>query len=176
MICASFIGPDPQGTIFFQSPQGTLQPMFSVQNSKSKPHVTMHRILPNGHMAPFSTATISSMSGSIKVSIEGQPEIKMELSYTQGTPDHEFRSPMGHKFRWKYGGWGDIRELYDDSNKNLVATYKASGHSSRLDILVQDTNQFVDMIVALSVSVYMNDRKDDKQLKVMGKIVGHLAG
>jgi hypothetical protein len=177
MAYATFFGPDHQGTIYYQDPRGMRQPMFNVQTSKSKPNVQMHRILPNGHMVPFSTASWSSMSGSVKVSVEGSPEIKMELSYAKGTPDLEFKTPAGHKLRWKYGGWGNTRELHDDRTKSLIATYKvSSGDSSQLDILVQDTNQFVDMVIALAVSVGMNDRKDDKQLGRMGKIVGALAG
>lgn len=168
-----FIGPDKSDTIFVQDTSGVKTPMFTVQSSKhSKPNVEVFRLLANGVQQPFSTATFSSMSGSITLSVKGH-EVKLKDSMGDGP---SFDGPHG-KLKWKYSSMGGKIILQDEA-KNKLARYQYKD-VPKLEIFVQGDEFFVDLVVASGVAITVKKGKDASDAKGVAtafKVIGALAG
>ncbi|KAK5086982.1 hypothetical protein LTR05_004153 [Lithohypha guttulata] len=195
----TFIGPSPQSSSLsslFSSADvastisiynvntNTTMPIFSVHTSKhSKPNLVINRILPNNAEAPFATATLSSMSGNIAISLysrTGQEiPITMESDWASAS-SRTFQSSMGN-FRWKHQDSElGYKMVTDDQERRKLATWQEmSGSGSttgypRLEFYVQPaSDEFVEMVLATGLAAMKADEKEAKQV---GKIFEALAG
>lgn len=174
--CVTFVGPDENGITYVKDPYGNRTPLLAVSMTGSKPNVMMMRIYPNGQQVPFSSATFSSMSGSITVPVAGY-EIKMRLDGVTG--GREFDSPLGGgKMKWTPTGWGNEFELKDERKVKVAHLNASKGAEGlpTLSIFVQASDPFVDMVLAQGMATYMQHKKDDKDAVTALKVIGKIAG
>lgn len=175
----TFVGPDKQNTVYIQNTQGTRTAMFTVNYSKrSKPRLSVNRVIPNGQHQPFFTSHTSSMSGKTRINIHNR-EMKMEVSYESVQLRREFDGPMG-KLSWFPSGWGSDQKL-KDKNGTVLAKFSTkidsgSGKEPQLAIFVQCDDALVDLIVATGLTVYHDAMREKNQAEVVSELVGGLLG
>jgi hypothetical protein len=148
-------------------------------NAKSKPQVQLARILPNNLQQPLGTASYSSMSGSVRINIQGLPEVKMEQSWEGLQYAKVFKAPLevggnGGKLQWKPAGWGEATELWDDQGVKL-AKFKSLSlkNDPCLEVYVQVSDALVDVMLLGSLGLMV---EDSKSIALMGDLVGTMAG
>ncbi|KAH7303339.1 hypothetical protein B0I35DRAFT_415207 [Stachybotrys elegans] len=177
----TLIGPDKHGIIARLDPAtGTRHPVIAAQiNNSSKPQIKLARMLPNNLQQPFATASYSSLSGSLRVNVEGLPEIKLEQSWEGMQYAKEFKAPpelggTGGKMAWKPAGWGDVNELWD-AQGTKVARFKSMRlkNDPQLDVFVQASDAFVDVVLLAALGLLV---EGGKSLKFLGDMVGAVAG
>ncbi len=147
-------------------------PVFSVSNQSSKPQLRVARILPSNGLQPLGTAAVSSLTGSITISLHGH-EIKMRVKSESMQSNHVFEGPHG-EMRWKSDKWGKGIELVDAAGVK-IAHYdwmKMRGEP-RLDIFVQSDPFLVELTVIGAVAKMYDDQKG---WKMVGKLVEAVAG
>ncbi|KAI9163589.1 hypothetical protein HJFPF1_05207 [Paramyrothecium foliicola] len=177
----TLVGPDKQGAISRLDPAtGTKHPVIAANiTSSSKPQIKLARLRPNNLQEPFGTAACSSMSGSLRVNVQGLPEIKMEQSWEGMQYAKVFEAPMalggtGGKMQWKPAGWGNASELWDAQGVK-VAKFKhlSLKDDPQLDVYVQANDALVDVMLLGGLGLLVEDKKS---LKLMGDVVGIIAG
>ncbi|KAF2448337.1 hypothetical protein P171DRAFT_508522 [Karstenula rhodostoma CBS 690.94] len=176
----TFIGPDAHGTIYIEDARGIRTPFFAVTVAKhSKPSLSVNRILPSGHQAPFFTSHTSSLSGASRINlINRASEIKVEVSYEGMQLRRGFHAPMG-KLGWFPSGNSGCNQKLKDKNATVLAKLTANiGHSKepRLELLVPCDDYLVDLIVATGMAVYRDTVKEVEQVGKVSKVIGGVFG
>jgi hypothetical protein len=173
-----FLGPSSRsdGVVYIKDARNDSQvPVFATKTSThQKPNLHIARILPNGDQVPFATATFSSSSGTIKISMGGQ-EITVKTNLNSGSGSKSFLSPQG-EMKWKPTMSGTGYELFDQS-KAKIAKYKTTSDSGmgepKLEIFVPLDDSLVDMVVVTAVANHKMEEKEGKQVL---KFLRHVAG
>ena len=104
----------------------------------------------------------------------------MKISYETVHVARQFDGPMG-KLRWFYAGAMGSDLKLKDENGVVLARYRmkaggGDGKESRLEICVPCDDGMVDKIVATGLVVYQDVVKENKQGKVVGKVVLEMLG
>ncbi|KAI9172827.1 hypothetical protein HJFPF1_02341 [Paramyrothecium foliicola] len=158
----TLVGPDKRGLISrLDHASGVRHPVLAVQiNANSKPQVQLARILPNNSQQPLGTASYSSLSGSVRLAIHGQPEVKMEQSWEGMQYAKVFQVPVelggnGGKLRWKPAGWGEANELWDDQGIRLAKFKSLSlGKDPQLDVYIMKLIATIPLLDALAPAAH----------------------
>lgn len=170
--CFTIYGPDKEGGLYTIDPNGRRIVLFSRKENKSKPQLEMFRVVQGGLLQPLSTASFSSLSGTITMRIHGQ-EIKMKDKYEGLTPHKSFSGPVG-ELKWKPTAWANGSELWDSAGV-LLARYKHLKFSGDpvLEIFVQLDNILMELVVTAAVAILVDEKKG---LKIASELVEALAG
>jgi hypothetical protein len=163
----TFVGPDSQSIISTLDARGNKIPVFRFSKQSSKPQVRLDKILPNNLLQPLGTAALSSLSGSIRLSLHNR-EIKMELKSESLQSNHVFDGPFG-ELRWKADKWGKGIECVDKAGVTLAHFDWWKMQGPMLNIFVQADTFLVELIVLGAIAKMVDDNKG---LKLVGEILG----
>jgi hypothetical protein len=163
----TFAGPDSQSVISTVDARGNKIPVFRFSKQSSKPQVRLDKILPNNLLQPLGAASLSSLSGSITLSLHNR-EIKMKLKSESLQTNHVFDGPFG-ELRWTTDKWGKGINCVDKAGVKLAHFDWWKMQGPVLNIFVQADAFLVELIV-LGAMAKMVD--DGKGLELVGEILG----
>lgn len=164
---------DAGNIIYLRDPcTGALNPAFSVQFSRSKPNVTLSKLLPDGSMRVIGTSERSEVSGKYTLILQGQ---EAEMGYNSwGTK--RLSIPSIGEFKMESGLSGSSIKFID-SQKTRIAKCSWSEAEPTIEIYVQCASDLlIEMLVLGGVALAYSAKKDAKATKVGLEVVQALAG